>query len=65
MSAGAACRSGVPKPSATLLAMGVTHDLALGGIRLSLGRSTTREQIDAAVDRLKDAVRAVRAVQGG
>ncbi len=48
-STGSACHSGVDTPAATLLAMGVSPDVALGAVRLSLGRSTTREQVHAAV----------------
>jgi len=48
-STGSACHSGVHTPAATLLAMGVTPDTAIGAIRLSLGRATTSQDIrDAA-----------------
>ncbi|MCC6498590.1 MAG: cysteine desulfurase [Propionibacteriaceae bacterium] len=45
---GSACHSGVHAPAATLLAMGVAPELALGALRLTLGRATTRQQIDTA-----------------
>ena len=51
-STGAACHSGTTKLSATLAAMGVPEDVARGAVRLSVGRSTTDEEIDTAVDRL-------------
>jgi cysteine desulfurase len=60
ISAGAACRSGIPKPSATLTAMGVSSDQALGGIRLSLGRHTTDAEIDTAAVRVAEVVRRLR-----
>ncbi len=41
ISAGSACHRGKASPSKTLLALGIPADLAQGGIRLSLGRSTT------------------------
>jgi cysteine desulfurase len=47
-STGSACHEGGERPSAVLLAMGVEPMTALGAVRLSLGRSTTREQILAA-----------------
>lgn len=47
-STGSACHSGVHSPSATLIAMGVPADIALGALRLSLGRSTTADDVDIA-----------------
>lgn len=47
-STGSACHEGGETASAVLLAMGIGADVALGAVRLSLGRSTTREQIAAA-----------------
>ena len=44
-SSGSACRSGSPKPSHALLAMGLTEEQAHCAIRLSLGVDTTREHI--------------------
>ena len=35
-----------------LEAMGVTPELGMGAIRFSLGRGTTREEIDAVAERL-------------
>lgn len=47
-STGSACHSGLDTPSATLLAMGVTPAIALGSVRLSLGRATTATEISTA-----------------
>ncbi|MFZ2089442.1 MAG: IscS subfamily cysteine desulfurase, partial [Desulfobaccales bacterium] len=44
-SSGSACRSGSPKPSHALLAMGLTEDQAHCAIRLSLGVDNTSEHI--------------------
>jgi cysteine desulfurase len=44
-SSGAACSSGGSAPSHVLTAMGVSADEALAAVRLSLGRSTTAEDI--------------------
>jgi cysteine desulfurase len=41
-------REGGETASPVLLAMGIDAKVALGAVRLSLGRSTTREQILAA-----------------
>ena len=46
ISAGSACSSGNLKPSPTLLAMGYSETAAIGGIRMTLGRLTTSEDID-------------------
>ena len=44
-STGSACHSGSMDPSPVLLAMGLDRDLALGAIRISLGRWTTGQEI--------------------
>ncbi len=46
ISAGSACHSGKLNPSPTLLAMGYDANAAKRGIRLTLGRDTTKEDID-------------------
>jgi cysteine desulfurase len=61
VSAGAACASGGVEPSPVLAAMGVPRDLAVCAVRLSLGRTSTADEVDAAVTAIADAVRAVRA----
>lgn len=52
-STGAACHAGDAKPSAVLLAMGHDRQRAVGTIRFSLGRPTTRGEIDSVVQMLK------------
>ncbi len=56
-STGSACHEGSYEASAVLLAMGVPAQAALGAVRLSLGRSTTAEQIDQAAAALVRAFR--------
>lgn len=46
ISAGSACHSGKLNPSPVLLAMGYNADAAKRGIRLTLGKDTTKEDID-------------------
>jgi cysteine desulfurase len=53
---GAACSSANPEPSATLLAMGVDDELALGAVRFSLGAGNTMSQIDDFLKTLKSVV---------
>ncbi|MDA8040075.1 MAG: cysteine desulfurase family protein [Actinomycetota bacterium] len=51
-STGSACHAGEHTPNATLLAMGVAPEVALGAVRLSLGRGTSRADVEAAVELL-------------
>ena len=46
ISAGSACDSGKLKPSPILLAMGYSQEMALAGLRLTLGRSTTAADLE-------------------
>ncbi|WP_068258609.1 cysteine desulfurase family protein [Janibacter limosus] len=57
-STGSACHAGTHTPSAALLAMGIDHATALGALRLTLGRGTTRDEIDHAAAAIVEAVRA-------
>lgn len=54
-SVGAACHAQNP-PSPILLAMGVPENLARNALRLSVGRETTKADIDVIVQDLKEAV---------
>jgi cysteine desulfurase len=49
-SSGSACKTGNPEPSEVLLALGYSEQEALGGLRLTVGRQTTLEDIDCTVD---------------
>ena len=53
---GAACSSANPEPSATLLAMGVPNEVALGAVRFSLGTGNTMQQVDDFLGALKATV---------
>ena len=49
-SAASACASGAMEPSHVLAAMGVDRSTALGALRLTLGHTTTRTDVDRAID---------------
>jgi cysteine desulfurase len=51
-STGSACHAGSMHISPVLAAMGVLHEVALGAVRFSLGRDTTRQDIEMVVDLL-------------
>ena len=58
-STGSACHSGHIELSPVLKAMGVPAKIGMGAIRFSLGRDTTQQEIDAVLDRLDTAFRAM------
>ncbi len=60
VSTGAACSSGSPEPSPTLLAMGLTRSEAQSSLRVGLGWETTEEEMDRFVDVLKEVVTHLR-----
>ena len=51
-STGSACHAGSVELSPVLRAMGVEPRIGMGAIRFSLGRTTTREEIEAVVEDL-------------
>ena len=55
-STGSACHAGRVELSPVLEAMGVGPSVGMGAIRFSLGRPTTREEIDVVIERLSNAV---------
>jgi len=60
VSSASACTSASLEPSHVLRAMGVPDDLAHNSIRFSLGRNTTRAEIDYAIERVVKAVNELR-----
>jgi cysteine desulfurase len=63
-SSGSACSTGAVEPSHVLVAMGVSRELALGTIRFSLGRETTREDVNRAAEVVPSVVAKVRKLAG-
>ncbi|MBX2997559.1 MAG: cysteine desulfurase [Caldilineaceae bacterium] len=59
-SSGSACTSAAQKPSHVLEAMGIPAQDAVGGLRLSLGRSNTPEQIEYVLAKLPRIVEQIR-----
>ncbi len=51
-SSASACKTGNPEPSGVLLALGYPPEIALGSIRLTVGRQTTADDVDYAVETL-------------
>ncbi|MBW8010019.1 MAG: cysteine desulfurase [Chloroflexi bacterium] len=55
-SSGSACKTGSPEPSDVLLALGYSHEWAFGSLRVTLGRQTTRTDIDSFLSKLPELV---------
>lgn len=60
VSTGSACRTKATRPSHVLTAMGLPDPDAFASVRFSLGRFTTEDEIDRAVEAVAAAVEAVR-----
>ncbi len=60
VSSGSACTSASVEPSYVLKAIGLPDELAHAGLRFSLGRYTTAEQIDATIDEFSRVVGLLR-----
>jgi len=61
-STGSACTSENFEPSHVILALGKPREYAHGSIRFTLGRRNTKEDIDYAVDTLKNVVEKLRSI---
>jgi cysteine desulfurase len=60
VSSGSACTSASLEPSYVLRALGRSDELAHSSLRMTIGRFTTQEEIDTAVDTLRDRVAKLR-----
>jgi cysteine desulfurase len=61
-SSGSACSSKTLEPSATLLAIGLSHEEAHGSLLLSLGKQNTEEDVDYLLQVLPGIVKRLRAM---
>lgn len=61
-SSGSACTSGSLDPSHVLLAMGLTHEIAHGSLRLTLGRENTEADVEFILQELPGIVERLRAM---
>lgn len=59
-SGGSACTSGQQIASHVLMELGIPADLARGAVRFTLNEETTKEEIDFAVEKLKEVVEKTR-----
>lgn len=61
-SSGSACKTGNPEPSEVVTALGYPREWALGSLRITLGKDTTAEQVDAFLKTLPSLVEKVRSL---
>ncbi|MDP2652549.1 MAG: IscS subfamily cysteine desulfurase [Candidatus Omnitrophota bacterium] len=59
-SMGSACTAGAMEPSRVLRAIGLSDELAFGSLRLTIGRWTTQEHVDALLETLPAVVKRLR-----
>lgn len=62
VSTGSACAAGVVRYSHVLEAMGVAAEAGMGALRLTLGRTTTRDDVSLVVEHIERVVERARAV---
>ena len=62
LSSGSACSSGERGPSRVLLALGVSETMAMGSVRIGLGRSNTAEHVSMLVEDLRRVVAKLREI---
>jgi cysteine desulfurase len=63
-STGSACSSGTLAPSHVLLSLGLKPEETHGSVRITLGKYTTRKEIDYSIEVLKKSVEKLRKVSG-
>lgn len=61
-STGSACTTDTLEPSHVIIATGVPHEVAHGSVRFTMGRSTTKDDIDYTIEHTKRIVKELRAM---
>ena len=61
-SSGSACASSSAEPSHVLTAIGLSDELAHASLRLTLGRNTTKKELDTVVSILKETIDQLRSI---
>jgi cysteine desulfurase len=61
-SSGSACTSGSLDPSHVLLAMGLTHEVAHGSLRVTMGLGNTEAEVDYLLEVLPEIVARLRSM---
>ncbi|MGI8423913.1 MAG: cysteine desulfurase NifS [Chloroflexota bacterium] len=61
-SSGSACTSGALEPSHVITALGYSPEAARGSLRLTLGRETTRAEVDRVIDEVAASIFALHAM---
>jgi cysteine desulfurase len=59
-SSGSACKTGDPEPSLVLTQLNYSHSWAMGSLRVTLGKDTTSDDIDAFLEILPGCIQQVR-----
>ncbi len=63
ISTSSACVSASIEPSYVLKAIGVSNTLALSSARISLGRFTTKAEVDYAIEHIKEGITKLRSAR--
>ena len=63
-STGSACSSGALDPSHVLLSLGLRHEQAHGSLRITIGKHTTKKELDVFISKLKDILKRLRKISG-
>ncbi len=62
VSTGSACSSAIAEPSHVLKAMGLSDEMAYSSVRFSLGKYTTKEEIETVSGKVKEKIKEMRGV---
>lgn len=63
-STGSACSSGALDPSHVLLSLGLKHEQAHGSLRLTIGKYTTKKELDIVINKISEVVKRLRKISG-